>query len=1177
MTFNLIKTAFSAGEVSPSIFGRTDLVPFSKGCSTLRNFFVNYRGGISSRAGTAFVGMCRQGATWLPGSSFITTEPPRDVNFQFNINQGFVLEFGDFYMRVKSNGAYVTEPAQAITGITKANPAVITYNNSTYTLGIGDWIYITGVTGMTNFNNQTWVVQTAPSSTTVTVTDLFGNTVDSSAFSAYVSGGTLSRIYNVAAPYAAIDVPWLKFVQDKDTMSLCCVNQETFTEYPTYELTRVTNTNWTFTQVNFGASISPPSSVSATAQSSTTISTWYSYVVTAVDSITGQESIASSAVNIENNDIAVNAGSNTITWTTVANAGSYNVYKATPSYSLQVPVGSLYGYMGTAFGTQLTDTNITADFSRVPPTHQDPFARGTILGVNITNGGSGLSQSTIGYTVTTSTGSGFIGIPVVVGDALSNVIIQSGGKGYINTDTITFGSRAAGTYTFTTNPINGDNIILNGVTWTFTTGAPTTAQTKIHGTVAETLTALTQDLNSSVNGSLSVATYSLSGLILSIIYDTIGTGGNAYTLAAGTYGGVVSAGTLTGGATSNATATFSVGPSSGTYPGCVNYFQQRRVYGYTIQEPDTYFFSRPGAFHNMDSSIPTTASDAFTGSPWSQQVNGIQAFVPVQTGLITLTGNGAWLLNGGSQTAITASDQNATAQAYNGCHFHIQPLVINYDVLYVQSKGSIVRDLAFNIYVNVFTGADVTVLSSHLFNFHQLQQWAYAEEPYKIVWAVRDDGTMLSLTYLKEQEVQGWGRHDTNGFYVSVCSVTEPPVDGVYVIVKRYIKTPQKWVYYAERMDNRNWQNVEDCFCVDAGLSYPMTYPNAVLTPAAAEGTNNITSINLISGGVNYTSPVATVSDPGGLGSGATFSFTLSGGVITAISVSTSGQDYAQGSTLIINDSTGSGAIAQPVITNYVTFDASSSVFSMSNVGNIIRIGNNNATTSGNDVTASGGGKAQIVTYNSGAQVIANILELITNTIPNNPDDMPAPVNPNQWSLSIPVTVVTGLNHLEGMEVAILADGSVVPNQTVVNGSITLQFAASSIKIGLPYICQVQSMYLDAPNRTGGGTTQGKRKNIQAVTVRVEASRGLQVGTNQPDQSTQPNNATVPWTDMKEFKERTALVSAGSAIPLFTGDERVLVPGEWSKPGQVACQQIYPLKADVLDFVPEFTLGDTDG
>ena len=157
------------------------------------------------------------------------------------------------------------------------------------------------------------------------------------------------------------------------------------------------------------------------------------------------------------------------------------------------------------------------------------------------------------------------------------------------------------------------------------------------------------------------------------------------------------------------------------------------------------------------------------------------------------------------------------------------------------------------------------------------------------------------------------------------------------------------------------------------------------------------------------------------------------------------------------------------------------------------------------------------------------------------------------------------------MQVTGLADGGVIVPQIVTGGEIELQTAASAIVIGLPYAVQVQTMYLDAESQV---TLQGRRKNIQAVTVRLEASRGVQVGTNQPDASAQPNQATVAWTNMKEIKERNNLINAGTAIPLYTGDYRQLVPGDWATNGQVAVQQTYPLPLNLLACIPEYSPGD---
>ena len=956
MAVAVIQAAFVAGELSPSLYGRVDLSKYHVGASTIRNMFVQYRGGVSSRAGTLFVGPSK---TPVSGG-----HPPRLIKFQFSLTQGYALEFGDKYMRVVSEGAYITEASKNITGITQANPGVVSVTSHGYSAG--DWVYINGVAGMTEVNGKTYLVGTTASGTFQLKSDLTGGNVNTSAYTTYSSGGTVARVMTVTTPYAIADLVDLKYAQSADTMSLV------HPSYPPYDLTRTGTASWSMTATTFTASITAPATISASASATTaSLQTAYQYVVTAVSNTTKEESIASPIATVTNSvDIAVTAGTITVNWSAVSGADSYNVYKAPAAYNTSIPTGVLFGYCGTALSTSFVDTNIVQDFSFVPPTHQNPFA------------------------------------------------------------------------------------------------------------------------------------------------------------------------------------------SSGSYPSCVAYFQQRRVYANTNNNPDTYYMSQPGAYKNFDTRIPTTDADAITGTPWAQQVNGIQALVPMQNGLIVLTGNGAWLVSGGgNNAAITPASQNAQAQAYNGCHDHITPIPINYDVLFVQAKGSIVRDLSYSFYINIFTGTDMTVLSSHLFEGHQLVDWAWAEEPFKLLWAVRDDGMLLCLTYLKEQDVYAWTRHDTDGLFQTVCSVTEPPVDALYCVVKRYINGA--WYYFIERMDDRLWLDVEDAWCVDAGLSYGQTTPAATLTPAAATGTNNITSVLLIDGGTNYTAPVLSAQDL--TGTGATFSATVTGGVITAVSVSASGSKYIH-PIIRVTDATGSGAVIQPVVTNIVNFDASTASFSASNVGDVLRVDQ---------------GIAVITSYVSATRVAANIIQPLTVVIPNGPENQPVPAVAGNWTISRPTTTVSGLDHLVGKTVAILADGNVMDPQVVASdGSITLAHSASAITVGLPFIAQLQSLYLDIPGAPG--TIQGKRKNIYAVTVRVDKSRGLSVGTNQVDAATTPSGSEEEWSHMIEVKDRGAAVSAGAAVPLFTGDYRVNVMADWDKHGQVAVQQKYPLPLNLLSIMPEVVVGDSN-
>jgi hypothetical protein len=1093
-----IQNSLAAGEISPSLFGRTDLAKWKEGTSTCRNFFVDYRGGVQSRPGTVYVGTSKQ-------STSGTGYPPRLIPFQFNLTQGYALEFGDLYLRIIYQGGYVTEAAKTITGLTASNPGVFT--SVSHGFSVGDWIYIDGIAGITQFNGLTWIVNSTPTGNTFTVTNLFGTVVNTTGYGVYTTGGTAARIYTVTSPYAAVDLPYLKYTQSADVMTITCVNKDTGTEYPPYDLQRLANTNWQFVANTFVSAVTAPTNLSIQAYSSNAITTWYSYVVTAVNLETGEESNPSDPISVQNCDIAIYAGTNTINWKAVTGATSYNVYSATPSYGQQINAGNLYGFVGVAFGTTFNDTNIQPDFTTVPPNHFNPFARGAINDVVISAGGANYSPSTVHYSVTTGIGTGFRGQPVVTNGQVSGFVIQDRGSGYLNTDTIAFtdtgGGLATGSFTFNHAPGGNATIYFNGYKVTFVAEEEILDGKSVNtgSTVAITLQNLAAFLNASQNGNLNVAIYAATATQIIITYKTPGAVGNAYTLGSGTSGAVASGGTLTGGGVvgAGAAATLTVGDQIGTYPAAVAYYQQRRVYGSSINSPDTYWMTQPGLFQNMDSSIPTTGADSIIGTPFAQQVNGINWFIPMPGGLVVFTGNSAWQVNGGSSAAITPSDQVATPQAFNGCSALVHPLRINYDILYVQSKGTKVRDLSYNWWIQIYTGMDLTALSNHLVDGHLIKEWCWAEEPYHTVWAIREDGILLCLTYVKEGDgssggqsanLYSWTRHDTNGEFVSVCSISEPPIDAVYFVVKRYIQNA--WRFYVERLGvtlGENGVNLqarpEDYICHDSSLQTLSLFtdthkPAATLFPTAATGAS-------------------------------------------------------------------------------VTFTTDAPAFIAGDVGKIIRVG---------------GGQGAIITYNSPTSIVVNITEAITTTTPNDPNNRPIPAIAGTWSVLPLVTTVSKLNHLTGMTVSILADGKVIANTTITQVStgvygFTLANAASYISVGLPYTCQVQTLYIEDPRQT----VQTKRKNIYAIGARVENSRGLQFGADQVDASTLDNIVSTTWTNMTEFKDH-GLVTDGNAVALYTGDYYRNIASSWRVTGQVAAQQTYPLPAKILALVSYWQAGD---
>jgi hypothetical protein len=1143
MTVPAIKSSFSSGEVSPSLYGRVDLAGWHKACSVARNFFVSYKGGLLSRGGLAYVGICKQSAS-------ANSVPPRNIEFTFNIFQSYILEFGELYMRVVANGGYVTETAFAITGATQANPCVLTIPGNNYVPG--DWIFLIGLGGMIQLDARTVIVKSVAGNN-VTIEDVFGVPINSIGYGAYTSGGTAARIYTLTTPYHAVDLPYLKFVQSADTMSLTCVNQATQTEYPPQELSRLAANNWMIAPPAFAASIAAPGSctVAGTTYSTGPGPAAYGYVVTAIDSKTGDES-EPSPIGVVTGvvDIAGQFGTNSVTWATVPGAVSYNIYRAAPDYTNTGNFsGQLFGYVGSSRSNSWQDTNILADFTTTPPLHTNPFAPGQILDIPMTNIGTGYTAATASITINSATGSGFIGIPII-GSALTGQQI-----------------------TFPANPFLIGQVVNQQV-------GSATAQGLV---VASSSTQINVQLLGSQQFQAGGGGFGASPVTDNMAHSVVPTNATLITLTGsggwiGTYIENPGQGYLStdlpvfadSGSGAGATGQLTVGPQSGTYPGVAAYFQQRRVYADSLTAPDTYEMSQPGSYLNFDSADPPIDSDAITGTPWGEQINGIQWMRPMPGGLVTFTGGTTWQVSGtsGAGSPITPAQQNAQAQEGIGSSPTLAPIRIRNNLLYVDSLNGFVNEINYNFYFNIYTGQDITLLSSHLFQNTTLDQWALSFSPYRLIWLVREDGKMLSLTYIAEQEMRGWARHDTLGLFASVAVASEPPVNAAYFIVKRYVTGKGQWVYMQERMDNRLWQNVEQSYCLDSALSLPQPAPNANLVASAAKGPGGVKLGAVILGGNDYSAtPAGQIVDGAGTGSGAAVTaFTVVGGVITDLTI-TPGVNY-QLPQLIITDATGAGAIISLVVDNTVTFTADGAVFSSANNGAVLRMG---------------GGIGTSVVYVSPTQITAQVAPqaAIATTLANDPNNMPVPAVAGTWTLTQPITTVLGLEHLEGMTVNALCDGTPVVGLVVLNGSVTLPNPASQVLVGLPFIAQAQSMHADMP----GELIQGKRKRIQAVTVRLANSRGIKLGQDQPIAAQQPNQIEIPWDQapnlMTPLTEPNALAGAGNAVPLFSGDKYVVIAGDYSttdgqpSPGMVAVEQDLPLPCEILAFVGEYEVGDT--
>ena len=185
-----ILNALNAGEWTPLLDGRTDIVGYNASAYRLQNFIPTVQGPAIRRAGTEHIRQVKDTVdrTWL-------------VPFIKSRNDAFQIEFGDLYCRFYTSRAPVLTGSPAtITGATAADPVVITSAGHGY--ANGQDVFITGVVGMTELNGR-WFRVANQATNTFELQTIHGANVDGTGYSAYSSGGTVDRPYEIVSPYSA--------------------------------------------------------------------------------------------------------------------------------------------------------------------------------------------------------------------------------------------------------------------------------------------------------------------------------------------------------------------------------------------------------------------------------------------------------------------------------------------------------------------------------------------------------------------------------------------------------------------------------------------------------------------------------------------------------------------------------------------------------------------------------------------------------------------------------------------------------------------------------------------------------------------------------------------------------------------------------------------------------------
>lgn len=254
------------------------------------------------------------------------------------------------------------------------------------------------------------------------------------------------------------------------------------------------------------------------------------------------------------------------------------------------------------------------------------------------------------------------------------------------------------------------------------------------------------------------------------------------------------------------------------YPGAVGYFQGRRWFAGTNNKTQNLWATRSGTESNMSYSVPTRDDDSIAVRLTSRQANTIRHILPLGD-LLLLTSGAEWKIDsGGAVGPITPTTIDYRPEDYIGAS-NVQPVITSSAVLYAEDgAGGHVLEMRYTWEAQGYRPVDISIMAPHLFDNFEVTAMAFCRKPWKALFATRDDGTLIGLTYVPEHEVFGWHHHDTQGKFESVTSVREGNEDVLYAIVQREING--RTVRYLERLHTRQFENLEDCFFVDAGATY---------------------------------------------------------------------------------------------------------------------------------------------------------------------------------------------------------------------------------------------------------------------------------------------------------------------------------------------------------------------
>lgn len=715
-----------------------------------------------------FMPFVQGGVQRRPGFRFVrevadSSKETAAIPFEFSNEQAYILEVGEGYIRFSMDGGTVLESSIAITNVDDASDVEVT-TGSSHGYANGDTVRIEG-SAQDELNGRFFVI-------TVTGADTFTLDGEDGTGRATGSGGTVARLYEILDGVGGNSIPWLtaevnqiQIAQSADVLYLAHPN------HPPHKISRTGHTSWTSEEIAFAW---PPFLSENLDKDDTITASEYEGTVTLTSS--GGHFNAGQVGSYLRLSETLEA--NYPEWVADRNIGGDNEWRyANTQVNAMTPPWAYYE--GNVY--ELVDQP-TSTGGHQPPVHRDGVKSDGVHDWKFIHSGAGYVKITAVADAFRATGVvQNVGLPLsaVYADRSISAITLSG------TDPVritTSSAHALETLDEVWIQDVGGTIELNQQRW---------AVTRINNNVIDLTGTDSSNFTAYTTGGIVVITKAKSEAVAA----------NRRRIDPWRW-------------------TFAAFSDQNGYPRVPAFFEDRLYWAGAGAEPQGLWGSRTARYEDYEEFDEDDSGLFFVLN--ADQVNVIEWMRP-RDSLLVGTTSGEWVISGGGQP-LTPNNLRAVRNSAYGSRAFVAPFVVEQVLLFVQRAGRKIRELVFDEATQSFEAPDLTSLAEHI-SRGVFKRIAFQQEPNRLIWAVLEDGALVSMTYERAEGVIAWHRHPIGGTDAAVESIAVIPHpdgdrDQLWAIVARTVNGATK--RYIELLEDE-WMpesDLEDAFFVDSGLTY---------------------------------------------------------------------------------------------------------------------------------------------------------------------------------------------------------------------------------------------------------------------------------------------------------------------------------------------------------------------